>query len=119
MRDCIVMGCSLQERRYQVNFVGGADPLVRGRPPGRPTHDSDSEPRPSGSGCRGTSQVLQQVAARGHLVGIGLVARQGAQHARQDFAAFLVEAGIPGSGDGAGRGRYRSEYQWFRPKHYS
>ena len=42
----------------------------------------------------GVSQVFQQVAAGGHLVRIGGVARQGAQYARHDFAAFLVKTGI-------------------------
>jgi hypothetical protein len=34
----------------------------------------------------------------GHLVGIGRVAGQGVQHAFQDFAALLVEAGVRPAG---------------------
>ena len=40
------------------------------------------------------SQALEQVMAGGHPVGIGRIAGQGVQHAVQDFAALLLEAGV-------------------------
>src|ERR1035438_3803715 len=59
--------------------------LTRGR-----ACSGDTGPGPAG----GLRQVFQQVTASRHLVRIGRVARQRAQHAGPHFAALLVQGGV-------------------------
>jgi hypothetical protein len=79
-----------------------------------------------GVAAGGLRQVFQQMTASGHLVRIGRVAGQGAQHARQDFAALLVETGVlwAGSrsacaGNAANRGGRGWEKWWLGHKCHS
>jgi hypothetical protein len=51
----------------------------------------------AGSFC----QAFEQMAASGHLVGIGRVAGHGVQHADQHFAALLLKAGVCRAGSGS------------------
>jgi len=80
----------LPEIRCQSCPSPGSEPTPRGAlssPFGR------SGGMPAGA-AGSFSQALPQMTASGHLVGIRRVAGQGAQHACQDFAALLVEAGV-------------------------